>query len=166
MQAGMNIVIALPNKRVRDAVTAVIAGTSGQSILPARKSDSDSASRFHYDAMASEVIINYCSQTMQQTLGQHVAVIAIKVLDRHTAAKEALEILKEYGLTGEIHRRAQPEFPEDFIVFVTCPDFNGLALMFWPQDENVRDIIGAMTDEQRAALPARQAWSHADIQPE
>ncbi len=166
MKPGMNFIMVLPDKKTRDALTAVIAAVSDQEIIPTRKSESDSASRFHYDPMASEVIINYCSKKMQQTLGHHVAVIALKVFNRRAAAEQAVEVLKGYGLTGQINRRAQPEFPEDFVVFVTCPEFNGLAIMFWPQDEDVRDIVGTMSDDERAALPPRLLWSHADIQSE
>ncbi len=152
--SGINTVVICPNINVRNALIRAIQVTGGA--VPTAKSDSDSATRAHYPPAETRVIINTASASMHERLGPHSVALAVIAVDRVVAAERAREIFKEYGIVATVHRHAEPEFPPDFLTFVTAPELGGIVLMFWPRDEDVSaDLI--------SVLPKREPWTDDDI---
>lgn len=146
---GVNMVVITPTIEIRNALIRVIAETSG--ICPTHSSESESARRAHYAPAKSQLIINTASAEMQTKLGFHVAALPIIVSDTLIAAKKAKGIFEQAGLRAEIIRQAEPEFPEDFIIFVRVYELMGILVMFWPRPEDI-------TPEILAKLPKREPW--------
>jgi len=145
----MNIVIITRDKRVRDALVKVRNVIEGSS--PVAKSESASASRAHYGQDMMETIINCASEHMFEVLGDHSVAMSFATENRVATAEKVADIFHQHGLTPTIHLDAEPEFPKDFLVFVSAPEANGVVILLCPRREDV-------SQEVMATLPKRTPW--------
>ncbi len=145
----INVVGICPTEKVRNALIAAIEAAGGP--RPGMKSDSESAKRAHYPPMMSKIILNTASAKMHQLLGKHYLVLAVEAKDRASAAERAKKAFEDAGFPAQIHSRAEPEFPDGFLIFIQVPAMKGIVLMIWPTPD-------AVTPELAATLPKREPW--------
>ncbi len=147
---GVSAIAVFPDTKIRDTFIKAIKETGH--IGPATKSVSASADRVHYGQALSKFIMNVPSYAMQNILGPHRLVIAVEVPDRAWSAHIAKKVFNDDGYKAEIHTHAESEFPDGLIVFVTVPATKGIALLFWPQNQDVPLTVALK-------LPKQERWS-------
>lgn len=130
MNTELNFVIVCPTLKVRNLLIEVVGKVGG--LYPSARKDTTSAQRAYYPSLTSKVIINTAASFMHEKLGYHSVAVSIEVENPVLAAEAARVILFEGGLNPEIHTHAEPEFPEDFIVFVSAAELAGIVLLFVP----------------------------------
>ncbi len=146
---GVSVVVSCPDIQVRNTLIHVIE-TIGH-IAPVATRENISVNQALYTPAISKLIINTPTEKMQRILGYHAVTLALETKDRVASAYIAKKIFNDAGYEATVHEHAEEEFPQGFIVFVTIPALNGVALLLWPRQEDVPLSVAR-------SLPPTQPW--------
>lgn len=147
---GANFVFS--TEELQNTMTRVVAATVG--VKPKRVRDSQSARRFNFGANPGMVLFNKSSAELLRTLCNPVVGMMLPVDNTAEAARVACQIFQEASHTAMSISRAEPEFPEGFLVFVVVPDLNGIVLVFCPKTPDPAML---------AQIPADREFVDADV---